>query len=74
MKRTNVFKLYYIRRHVFFEGKFDWKEGVDELYKEFKSILGSATMQQIMRKNNLAWKSFFKLKLLRSKNKLPEHN
>ena len=36
-------KLNYIRRQAFFEGRFDWKEGVDELYNEFKPILGSAT-------------------------------
>ena len=37
---------------LFFEGRFDWK--VDELYNEFKQILGSATTQQIIRKNNEA--------------------
>ena len=47
-------KLNYIRRQAFFEGRFDWREGVDELYKGFKKILGSATTQQIMRKNNEA--------------------
>ena len=52
-------KLNYIRRQAFFEGRFDWKEGVDELYNEFKPILGSATAQQIVRKNNEAWRSFF---------------
>ena len=66
-------KLNYIRRQAFFEGRFDWEEGVDELYNEFKSILGSATAQQIIRKNNFAWKSFFKLKWLQRMNKLPKH-
>ena len=36
-------KLNYVRRQAFFEGRFDWKEGVNELYNEFKRILGSAT-------------------------------
>ncbi len=57
----------YIRRQLFFESRFDWKEGVDELYDEFKKIIGSATAQQIVRKNNDAWRSFFSL--LRLKNK-----
>jgi len=51
-------KLNYIRRQLFFEKRFDWKEGIDELYNEFKQILGSATTQQIIRKNNEVWKSF----------------
>ncbi len=66
-------KLNYIRRQAFLEGRFDWKKGVNELYEEFKKILGSATTQQIIRKNNFAWKSFFKLKWLQSKNMLPKH-
>ena len=63
-------KLNYIRRQAFFKGRFDWKEGVDELYNEFKPILGSATAQQIMRKNNEAWRSFFSLLKLRNQGKL----
>jgi len=66
-------KLNYIRRQAFFEGRFDWKEGVDELYNEFKRILCSATAQQIIRKNNEAWRSFFSLLKLKNKGKLPSH-
>ena len=66
-------KLNYIRRQLFFEGWFDWKEGVDELYNEFKRILGSATAQQIIRKNNEAWRSFFSLLRLKNQGKLPSH-
>ncbi len=66
-------KLNYIRRQAFFEGRFDWKEGVDELYNEFKRILGSATAQQIIRKNNSAWRSFFALLKLKNQGKLPSH-
>jgi len=47
-------------------------ERVDELYNEFKQILGSATTQQIIRKNNEAWRSFFALLKLK-KDKLPSH-
>ena len=66
-------KLNFIRRQAFFEGRFDWKEGVDELYDEFKRILGSATAQQIIRKNNEAWRSFFALLKLKNQGKLPSH-
>ena len=66
-------KLNYVRRQQFFEGRFDWKEGVDELYNEFKRILGSATAQQIIRKNNKAWRSFFTLLRLKKQGKLPPH-
>jgi len=66
-------KLNYIRRQAFFEGRFDWRGGIDELYGEFKRILGSATAQQIMRKNNEAWRSFFSLLKLKKRGKLPSH-
>jgi len=66
-------KLNYIRRQAFFEGRFDWKEGVDELYDEFKRILSSATTQQIIRKNNEAWRSFFALLKLQKQGILPPH-
>ncbi len=66
-------KLNYVRRQAFFEGRFDWKGGVDELYDEFKRILGSATAQQIIRKNNEAWRSFFALLKLQKQGKLPPH-
>jgi len=66
-------KLNYVRRQAFFEGRFDWKEGVNELYNEFKRILGSATAQQIVRKNNEAWRSFFSLLRLKKQGKLPPH-
>jgi len=43
------------------------------LYKKYASIIGSATAQQIINKNNEAWKSFLALKRLEAKGKLPEH-
>ena len=66
-------KLNYVRRQLFFEERFDWKEGVDEIYDEFKKIIGSATAQQIIRKNNEAWRSFFALLKLQKQGKLPPH-
>lgn len=64
-------RINYIRRQAFFENKFDWNEGVRELYEEFKPILGSATAQQIIRKNDRAWRSFFSLLKLKKEGRLP---
>jgi len=66
-------KLNYIRRQRFFEGLFDWEEGIAELYDEFKPIIGAVTAQQIIRKNNEAWRSFFALLKLKGEGKLPPH-
>ena len=66
-------KLNYIRRQSFFEGRFDWEEGVAELYDEFKPIIGAATAQQIIRKNNEAWRSFLTLLKLKGEGSLPPH-
>ncbi|HDH44163.1 MAG TPA: transposase [Thermococcus sp.] len=66
-------KLNYVRRQALFKGRFDWKEGIDELYNEFKKIIGSATAQQIIRKNNEAWRSFFALLKLQKQGKLTPH-
>jgi len=66
-------KLNYIRRQSFFEGAFNWEEGVAELYEEFKPIIGAATAQQIMRKNDEAWRSFFSLLKLKGEGSLPPH-
>ncbi|MDK2795577.1 MAG: putative transposase [Archaeoglobaceae archaeon] len=66
-------RINYIRRQAFFENKFDWNEGVRELYEEFKPILGSATAQQIIRKNDRAWRSFFSLSKLKKEGGLPPH-
>ena len=49
----------YKRRQTFFDGELDWN--TDELYHEYKKLIGSGTAQQLIRKNNEAWKSFFAL-------------
>jgi len=36
-------------------------------------LIGSATAQQIIRKNNEAWRSFLRLKRLEKEGKLPPH-
>ena len=47
------------RRQSFFRGKIDWN--TDEFYHRYKKLVGSATAQQIIIKNNESWKSFFAL-------------
>ncbi len=61
----------YKRRQTFFSGNFDWN--TDEFYHKYKKVIGSATAQQITRKNNEAWKSFFALLRLKKQGKLPKH-
>jgi putative transposase len=61
----------YARRRAFFE-----KKGVDleatykEFYEKYKVFIGSATTQQILNKNDEAWRSFFKMLKLRKEGKL----
>jgi len=64
-------ELNYRRRQSFFKGEINWESR--DLYDKYRSIIGSATAQQIQRKNNEAWRSFFALLKLRAKSKLPPH-
>jgi putative transposase len=43
------------------------------LYAKYAPLIGSATAQQIINKNNEAWKSFLALKRFEAEGKLPEH-
>jgi len=43
------------------------------LYRKYAPYVGSATAQQIIRKNNEAWRSFHALKKLQKNGDLPEH-
>jgi len=61
----------YKRRQSFFSRNFDWN--TDEPYHKYKKIIGSATAQQVTRKNNEAWKSFFALLRLKKEGELPKH-
>ncbi len=61
----------YKRRHSFSSRNFDWN--TEESYHKYKKIIGSATAQQVTRKNNEAWKSFFALLRLKKQGKLPKH-
>jgi len=42
-----------------------------QVYKKYVPLVGSATAQQIVRKNNEAWRSFLKLKRMERNSKLP---
>lgn len=44
-----------------------------DLYQKYTLLVGSATAQQVIRKNNEAWKSFLALKRLEGLGKLPKH-
>jgi putative transposase len=51
--------------------RFEWYP--KRLYAKYAPLIGSATAQQIINKNNEAWKSFLALKRLEVEGKLPNH-
>jgi len=60
------------RRHAYIRyRKFSWYP--KDLYMKYAPFIGSATAQQIINKNNEAWRSFLALKRLEAEGKLPEH-
>jgi putative transposase len=62
-------KITHKRRQSWFTGSLDWD--TTEEYRSFAPQLGSATTQQLVRKNNEAWKSFFALLRKKKQGKLP---
>jgi len=50
-------ELNYERRQNFFDGESVWD--TDDYRKQYVGVLGSATAQQVIRKNSEAWRSFF---------------
>jgi len=62
----------YARRQQFFSnGKVDLKGTYKEFYEKYSELIGSATAQQILNKNNEAWSSFFDLLKVKKEGKLP---
>ena len=62
----------YARRRMFFEKKgVDLKSTYREFYEKYKTLIGSATAQQILNKNDEAWRSFFAMLKLKKEGKLP---
>jgi putative transposase len=49
--------------------RLDWNPRV---YKKYVSLVGSATAQQVVRKNNEAWRGFLALKRMERNGKLPQ--
>jgi putative transposase len=53
-------ELTYERRQQFFDGESIWN--TTDYRKQYVGVLGSATAQQVIRKNKSAWKSFFAIR------------
>lgn len=54
-------ELTYERRQALFVDQDIWQVDADAYRVQYKGVLGSATAQQLIRKNNEAWQSFFAL-------------
>ena len=62
----------YARRRMFFEKKgVNLRKTYKEFYEKYKLLIGSATAQQVLNKNDEAWKSFFTMLKLKKEGKLP---
>ena len=62
----------YARRRMFFEEKrVDLEATYKEFYERYKVLIGSATAQQVLNKNDEAWRSFFSLLKTKKEGKLP---
>jgi len=63
----------YARRRMFCEKRgVDFKATYKEFYEKYKVLIGSATAQQVLNKNDEAWKSFLSLLKLKKERKLPQ--
>ncbi|MCD6525272.1 MAG: transposase, partial [Thermococcus sp.] len=63
----------YLRRQQFFQDQIvDFNKTEKTIYEEFKREIGSATVQQIARKNAEAWRSFFSLLRKKRNGELPD--
>jgi putative transposase len=52
-------ELNYARQEAYFNSENIWEIDQDEFRKQYKGVLGSATAQQVIRKNDEAWRGFF---------------
>jgi putative transposase len=52
-------ELNYARQEAYFDGENVWEIEQDDFRKKYLRVLGSATAQQVIRKNDEAWKGFF---------------
>ena len=64
----------YERRRLFFSRQgIDFKGTYRKYYEEYKQVLGSANVQQLLNMSDEAWKSFFELLRLKKNGKLPPY-
>jgi putative transposase len=62
----------YARLKAWLEKKpIDFKGTYKEFYEKYKTLIGSTTAQQILNKNNEAWRAFFRLLELKREGRLP---
>jgi putative transposase len=62
----------YVRLRMFLERKgIDFEGTYGEFYERYRPLIGAATAQTIIRKNNEAWRGFFRLLELRREGRLP---
>ncbi|MEM1610416.1 MAG: hypothetical protein QXQ57_02070 [Sulfolobales archaeon] len=62
----------YARRRMFFETKkVDLKTTYKEFYERYKKLVGSATTQQVLNKNDEAWRGFFSSLKAKKEGRLP---
>jgi len=62
----------YIRLRMWLEKRrIDFNGTYKEFYEKYKPLIGSATAQTIIRKNNNAWRNFFRLLELKREGRLP---
>jgi len=62
----------YVRLRMWLEKKLiDFEGTYKEFYEKYKPLIGSATAQTIIRKNNEAWRGFFRLLELKREGRLP---
>jgi putative transposase len=62
----------YARLRMFLERKpIDFKGTYEEFYEKYRPLIGSVTAQQILNKNNNAWRGFFRLLELKKERRLP---
>jgi len=61
----------YARLRMFLERKYvDFKGTYKEFYEKYRPVIGSATVQQVLNRNNDIWRGFFRLLRLKKKGKL----
>ncbi|MGC9208948.1 MAG: RNA-guided endonuclease InsQ/TnpB family protein [Nitrososphaeria archaeon] len=65
-------ELNYMRRQQLFSGqRIDLEGTARAVYEKYKSLLGSANVQQVINKNTEAWSSFFSLLKAKKEGRLP---